>query len=59
MASVAGFHAVDRVLGRFEPGWLAPLIMAQPVSFFSYTVAHRRAMTLRGGASFTPRPPRA
>jgi uncharacterized membrane protein YbhN (UPF0104 family) len=54
MASVAGFHAVDRVLGRFEPGWLAPLIVAQAVSFFSYTVAHRWAMTLRGRASVTP-----
>lgn len=54
MASVAGFHAVDHVLGRFEAGWLAPLVAAQAVSFFSYTVAHRWAMTLHGRAHVTP-----
>jgi uncharacterized membrane protein YbhN (UPF0104 family) len=54
MATIAGLHAVDRALARFEAIWLAPLFAAQVVSFFGYAVAHGWAMTLRGRAHVTP-----
>jgi uncharacterized membrane protein YbhN (UPF0104 family) len=50
---VAGPHAVDRAINSFEAVWLVPLIAAQAISFFSYTGAHRWAMTLRGRAHVT------
>jgi len=45
MAKAAGVDAVQAVLGRFEPGWLALLLATRALSYGGYTAAHRATLT--------------
>lgn len=45
MAHVAGIHAVEGVLDRFQPVWLAPMLGARVLSYAGYLAAHRATLT--------------
>lgn len=55
LSYVAGFHAVDAVLGRFHPIWLVGIAGALVLSFVGYAFAYRGVFVVEGGPRLHPR----